>query len=462
MNTTAPSVTVKAVSRWYGNVVAVNDISFEIRPGITGLLGPNGAGKTTLLHMLVGLLPPSEGEISVLGEPVRDNPSLYARIGFVSERDAAYEFLTARDFLAWTASLQKLPDPAAAAERALEVVGLTDAADRRMGGFSKGMRQRALVAAGLIHDPELLILDEPFSGTDPRQRLQLMALLKELAAGGRTIIFSSHILEEVAQLASSVLVLISGRLAASGDYRQIRRLMTNRPHIVRVTSDDNRRLAAALVVEDAVTGLELDNGSLVVRTTDLTAYGLLLPRVAQSRGPSPLRGCANRPLPGERVQLPGRRTMNVQVMLLTLYQQMGPARLLLMGLLAAAPIAPALIFVLADPDEVAAEFATGMLDSMVLTLVLPLIALLLGAGVIGNEIQEGTFSLLLLKPIARPDDRPQQAGRGGSAGDAHRGCCRCHQWTADPCRLRRGTGHLGLRRRGGGRLVDLLRALPFS
>ncbi|HEX5939260.1 MAG TPA: ABC transporter ATP-binding protein [Dehalococcoidia bacterium] len=279
-----PVISLGQVTRWYANVVAVNDVSFEVWPGITGLLGPNGAGKTTILNMLVGLLAPSRGEVRAFGEPVRDNPPLYRRIGFVSERDAVYEFMTCREFVTLMARLHGLEDPEAAAAAAIAVVDLEDAQDRRLGEYSKGMRQRAKVAAGIVHDPDLLILDEPFSGTDPRQRLQMMKALERMAADGRAILFSSHILEEVAQVATSVLVLVAGRLAASGNYRQIRRLMTDRPHTIRVNSSDNRRLAASMVSQSPVSAVELLDGRLMVRTSDLTACARLLPRVAHEGG----------------------------------------------------------------------------------------------------------------------------------------------------------------------------------
>jgi ABC-2 type transport system ATP-binding protein len=279
-----PVISLAQVSRWYGSVVAVNDVSFEIWPGITGLLGPNGAGKSTILNMLVGLLTPSRGSVQAFGEPVRDNPHLYRRVGFVSERDAVYEFMTCREFVTVMARLQGLIKPEAAAYEAISIVDLLDSQDRRLGEYSKGMRQRAKIAAGIVHQPDLLILDEPFTGTDPRQRLQMMKVLERMAGEGRTILFSSHILEEVAQVATSVLVLVAGRLAASGNYRQIRRLMTDRPHTIRVNSSDNRRLAASLVAESPISAVELSDGRLMVRTNDLTACARLLPRVAHEGG----------------------------------------------------------------------------------------------------------------------------------------------------------------------------------
>ena len=217
------------VSRWYGNVVAVNGVSFSLGAGVTGLLGPNGAGKSTLLHMIAGLLHPSAGAVTVDGRPTYGDPEVFRRVGLVPEREAVFGFLTGREFVRLNADLQGLAAPAEAVQRALETVELDAAADRQLGTYSKGMRQRAKVAAALVHDPSVLVLDEPFNGMDPRQRLHMMDLLRDLAAAGRTILFSSHILEEVERVAERVLVVVAGRLAASGDFREIRRLMTDRP-----------------------------------------------------------------------------------------------------------------------------------------------------------------------------------------------------------------------------------------
>lgn len=272
---------VDHVSRWYGNVVAVNDVTFSLGPGIHGLLGPNGAGKSTLLHMLSGFLEPSNGEVRVLGQPIWRNAGLYREVGLVPEREAVYPFLTGREFVKLSAELHGLSDPDGAAQRAIALVDMEGAQDRATGGYSKGMKQRMKVASAIVHDPRVLLLDEPFNGADPRQRLQMMAMLRRMAADGKTIVFSSHILEEVERLADNVLVIVAGRLAASGDFRAIRRLMTDRPHTFIVRSSDNRQLAAALVAEDSVTGVTLDHDSLTVRTGDFGAFTIAAPRVAR-------------------------------------------------------------------------------------------------------------------------------------------------------------------------------------
>jgi ABC-2 type transport system ATP-binding protein len=274
-------VEVEHVSRWYGNVVAVNDVSFGLGPGITGLLGPNGAGKSTLLHVIAGLLRPSVGRVLVGGEPTWGRPAVYRRIGLVPEREAVQPYLTGREFALLNASLAGVADPAAAADRAIATVDLGGAADRRIATYSKGMRQRAKIASALVHDPPVLLLDEPFNGMDPRQRLHMMALLRAMAAEGRTILFSSHILEEVERLADSILVVYAGRLAAAGDFRSIRRLMTDRPHTYRVRSSDDRRLATALLGESSVFGAELTGGVLTVRASDFDAFTRALPRLAR-------------------------------------------------------------------------------------------------------------------------------------------------------------------------------------
>ncbi|MDG4806131.1 ABC transporter ATP-binding protein [Micromonospora sp. WMMD1120] len=278
------TLSLTGVSRWYGNVVAVNDISMALGSGVTGLLGPNGAGKTTLLHMMAGFLAPSRGTVTLDEQPTWRNPEVYRRLGLVSEREAVQGFLTAYEFVLASAKLHRLPDPAAATRRAIDLVELESAQDRRISTYSKGMRQRARVAAALVHDPQVLLLDEPFNGMDPRQRLHMMQLLHTLGDAGRTILFSSHILEEVEQVSGTVQVMVAGRLAASGDFRTIRRLMTNRPHVFAVRSTDDRALAVALIGEASVSGVELDPTGLTVRAGDYGAFTRALPRIALSKG----------------------------------------------------------------------------------------------------------------------------------------------------------------------------------
>jgi len=209
------AIELRNASRWYGNVVAVNDVSCMLGAGITGLLGPNGAGKTTVLHMMAGLLQPSAGEVLIDGVAAADDSSIYRRLTLVPERESTYGFLTGREFVRMSARLQQLADAEDAATRAIRLVELEDAQHRKIATYSKGMRQRIKVAAALVHDPDVVLLDEPFNGMDPRQRLHMMAVLRAEAARGRVIVISSHILEELNDLADNVLVMVAGRLAAS-------------------------------------------------------------------------------------------------------------------------------------------------------------------------------------------------------------------------------------------------------
>lgn len=273
-------------SRWFGNVVAVNDITMDIGPGVTGLLGPNGAGKSTLINMMGGFLAPSTGSVTLDSSPIWRNQEVYKEIGLVPEREGMYDFLTGWDFVLANAELHKLPDPAAAARKALATVEMEQAQDRKISTYSKGMRQRVKMASALVHDPSVLLLDEPFNGMDPRQRMQLMQLLRQMGDQGRTVLFSSHILEEVEQLASHIEVVVAGRHAASGDFRKIRRLMTDRPHRYLVRSSDDRRLAAALIADASTAGIQFDEDekALRIQAVDFGRFTQLLPRLAREHG----------------------------------------------------------------------------------------------------------------------------------------------------------------------------------
>ncbi len=272
------------VGRWYGNVVAVNDVSLRIGAGITGLLGPNGAGKTTLLHLVAGLLRPSVGRVLVDGAPPAGRPAIWRTVGFVPELEAIPTAFGGAEFVELVARLHGLADPVAAARAAIRLVDLEGAADRPIGTYSKGMRTRVKLAAALVHDPAILLLDEPFNGLDPRGRIVMIDLLRDLAAAGRTIVFSSHILEEVERLAERIVVVYAGRLAAAGDFRAIRRLMIDRPHTFTVRSSDERRLGAALLRAPAITGVEVADGRLVVRSSDYGAVTRLLLELARAEG----------------------------------------------------------------------------------------------------------------------------------------------------------------------------------
>ncbi len=275
-------ITLDGVSKWFGNVVAVNDITFDVGPGITGLLGPNGAGKTTLLRMMCGLAKPSEGRITVFGGDTRSDPSLYRRLGVMREHDSVYGSITGRQFVEFAAKMREVEDPGASADHAIDTVNLSDAQHRKIGGYSRGMRQRIRLAATIVHEPDALLLDEPLSGADPRQRVEFQRVLKRLADEGRTILVSSHILEEIEQLADNVLLIVSGKLAASGDYRAIRASLDERPYHVRIVSDNPRRLAAGLVQLDAIDSVAIDpNGALVVLSRNVGVLQRSFARVAQ-------------------------------------------------------------------------------------------------------------------------------------------------------------------------------------
>ncbi|HEY4724934.1 MAG TPA: ABC transporter ATP-binding protein, partial [Actinomycetota bacterium] len=237
----APVVELRRFSKWYGDVVAVADLSFELRPGVTGLLGPNGAGKTTTLKAICGLLHPSQGEVLLFGRPIARDPMLYRAIGVVPDGDRLYPRLTVRSYVRLHAELQGLADAGAAAERAIAEVDMGPLADRRLKGLSKGERQRTKVAGAIVHQPALLVLDEPMTGMDPGQRARFIELVRLIGSAGVTVLVSSHILGEVERLASQILVLVSGRLAASGDYHAIRDLMADQPRTVMVKADGARR-----------------------------------------------------------------------------------------------------------------------------------------------------------------------------------------------------------------------------
>jgi len=289
------------VSRWFGNVVAVNDVTMSVGPGVTGLLGPNGAGKSTVINMMAGFLAPSAGSVTLDGEPVWRNEAIYRQIGLVPEREAMYDTITGWEFVLANAKLHRLPDPSAAAQKALDTVQMTEFKDRDITTYSKGMKQRIKIATALVHDPQVLLLDEPFNGMDPRQRIQLMDLLHTMGDDGRTILFSSHILEEVEQIAGNIQVMVAGRHAASGDFRDIRRLMTERPHQYWIRSDNDRALASAIIAEQSASSVELVTGdgsgsgysitgardpgaALHVQATDVSQFVRALPQLATRHG----------------------------------------------------------------------------------------------------------------------------------------------------------------------------------
>jgi ABC-2 type transport system ATP-binding protein len=266
----APIVEFRNASKWYGNVIGVNNLTLAIAPGVTGLLGPNGAGKSTALQLATGQLKPSQGEVLVLGERAWNNPALNRRIGLCPEQDAFYEWMSGREFVATCAGLGGMPRRVArrAADRALERVRMTEHAGRAIRGYSKGMRQRTKIAQAIVHDPEVLFLDEPLTGTDPVARRDLMDIILEIGEGGRGVVISSHVLHEVQSVTREIVLLNHGRLVAEGQVRQIRDLIDTHPHRIVLKSADRRSLAAELVRFDDVVGVEMrkDDGSILVET----------------------------------------------------------------------------------------------------------------------------------------------------------------------------------------------------
>lgn len=272
------------VSKWFGDVVAVSEMSFRVGPGLTALLGPNGAGKSTALRLLCGLTTPSRGTVRVLGEDPHADPALYRRIGLVPQQEAVFAGLDGRAFVRLAAVLHGLPSPDEAAAGALRVVELDPDDPRPLAAYSKGMRQRAKVAQAIVHDPEVIVLDEPLEGLDPRQRLHLISLFRRLGDEGRCVVVSSHVLDEVERLASRVLVVAQGRLAAEGDFHEIRALMEDRPLRVRVRTDRPADLAAALVGGGTAVGVRLDGDAVLVDTADVAAFRRAVAPAAREAG----------------------------------------------------------------------------------------------------------------------------------------------------------------------------------
>ncbi len=264
----APVVAASHLSKWYGQVIGLNDVTMTLPSGVTGLLGPNGAGKSTLMKLVTGQLKPSKGEVTVLGERIWGNPALYFRLGFCPEQDAFYDRMTG---LEWVSALMRLngaseADARAAATRALETVDLVDAANKKIGAYSKGMRQRVKLAQAFAHDPELLILDEPLAGMDPIARRKTIRLIKEWGRSNRSIIVSSHILHEIESMTSNILLINQGRIVAEGNVHQIRDLIDEHPHTVFIRADEPRALAREFLSADDVLSLRFEDEAVVVET----------------------------------------------------------------------------------------------------------------------------------------------------------------------------------------------------
>ena len=279
-----PIVTAEKVSKWYGQVIGLNDVSVSVPPGITGLLGPNGAGKSTFMKLITGQLRPSKGSVKVLGEPIWGNPHLYFQIGFCPEQDAFYDRMTG---LEWVTALVRLnglndADADAAAKRAIDRVDLMDAANKKIGAYSKGMRQRIKLAQALVHDPELLILDEPLTGMDPLMRRKTIRLIKDWARAGKHIIVSSHILHEIESMTSNILLINQGRILAEGDVHQIRDLIDEHPHTVHIKAEQPRALAREFLGSDHVLSLRFEDDAVIVQTGRPDAFYAQLTSLAAS------------------------------------------------------------------------------------------------------------------------------------------------------------------------------------
>ncbi len=280
----APVVVADHVSKWYGQVIGLNDVSVAIPAGVTGLLGPNGAGKSTLMKLLTGQLTPSKGTIRVLGEPIWNNPRLYYRLGFCPEQDAFYDRMTGLEWVAGLVRLNGFDDREAtgAAREALRRVDLLDAADKKIGGYSKGMRQRVKLAQAIVHDPELLIFDEPLAGMDPIGRRRTIRLIKEWGRAGKSIVVSSHILYEIEAMTSNILLINNGRILAEGDVHSIRDLIDEHPHTVHIRAAQPRALARDFLTRDDVLSLRLEQDALVVETSRPDAFYRHLTELAAS------------------------------------------------------------------------------------------------------------------------------------------------------------------------------------
>jgi ABC-2 type transport system ATP-binding protein len=279
-------VAAEHVSKWYGQVIGLNDVSVSIPPGVTGLLGPNGAGKSTLMKLITGQLRPSKGRVTVLGEPIWRNPRLFFRIGFCPEQDSFYDRMTGLEWVMALVRLNGLDEKAAeeAARNALGTVELVDAANKKIGAYSKGMRQRVKLAQAIVHDPELLILDEPLSGMDPLARRKTIRLIRDFARQGKSVLVSSHILHEIEAMTSNILLINNGRILAEGDVHQIRELIDGHPHTVFVKAADPRAIAREFLAHDDVLSLRFESGAVVVETARPDVFYARLTEMAAGDG----------------------------------------------------------------------------------------------------------------------------------------------------------------------------------
>jgi ABC-2 type transport system ATP-binding protein len=267
---TTPAIRATGCSKWYGHVLGVSDIDWTLPGGVVGLLGPNGAGKSTLIKLIAGLLRPTRGTLEVYGQSPFTSAATRARVGYAPEHDATYDELSALELCTAMATLAGVPraEAGAAAARALEVMGMTAAAHRRVRGFSKGMRQRTKLASAIAHDPDLLLLDEPLTGVDPVARAAIVERIRAWAQDGKTVIISSHVLYEIEALTRNIVVVYRGQVLAEGDIYAIRRLIDRHPHRIRVECDRPRELAAVLAAAEHASRLSIERGAVIVETRD--------------------------------------------------------------------------------------------------------------------------------------------------------------------------------------------------
>lgn len=282
--TTRPTIEVRGVGKWFGSVVALSGVSFDIRPGVTALLGPNGAGKSTLFRIVCGLANPSQGTVQILGEDPRHNPALTRRIGIAPQQEGLFEQQTAAQFVGLAARLHRLTGADDRARQAITMVELDPDDPRPLSTYSKGMRQRVKLAQALVHDPDVIVLDEPLEGLDPRQRLRSIELFRRLGEAGKTVVVSSHVLDEVERFGSRILVIAQGRLVAEGNFHDIRDLMDDRPRLLRVGTDRPAQLAAGLLASGAAQGARVGDGTIEVEATDAAAFRRAVADVARGAG----------------------------------------------------------------------------------------------------------------------------------------------------------------------------------
>ena len=279
-----PMVQAAGVSKWFGDLVAVSDVSFSIGAGVTALLGPNGAGKSTMLRMMCGLAKPSNGSVTVLGKEPRSDVAVLGRIGMAPQQESLLDHLSGQEFVELAANLNRLQRPAESARQAIQTVELDPDDPRRLSTYSKGMRQRIKLAQAIVHDPLVIALDEPLTGLDPRQRREMINLFHRLGSEGKCVIVSSHVLDEVERFGSRVLVMAQGRLAAEGDFREIRNLMDDRPLRISIRTDQPRELAIALLDRGVISGCRLEGiDGVVVDTSDPAAFRRAVAPVARDR-----------------------------------------------------------------------------------------------------------------------------------------------------------------------------------